>query len=791
MTGAARPRRSYRYLAVIAVVATVFAGFIALWMPGAGAQDGTGVEGTAVAPFTPTPAPPSSVTPTPVPISYQAPIFLDGSFRIVVQRAEWAHEIPELGLNPRSGRDWIAVVADVINFSANPANLTPDQFTIRTNGNPLGGFARQTTQDVAARMGLQPSDPSQQMTLQPNNSVRLMLVFQVDTGVREPGLVYQYNAVPLATLFAQSLGFSNLPSLAQAPTLVNATVSGITSATTVQVTGDATGDQVMAGVDPPTGAQCYANEAKNVLSPVIGTPVMIEQPTGGQRGVLLWFPHADGTRELINQSLVILGYSASDTDPGNAFAPWMSDSQQVAQLRRAGLWGACTNQHGVSRPSTVERATLETAIDGQITAPYTPWVEWSPLIKALPGGGAIAFYSAEAQSADPSTPTPSETLQRKIYYSTYDPATATWSVGMPLPNGGALQFGVAGVVDSRGRVHIVYSDRKADSPAAVSVLKYMVRDTNGTWSQPQDVAPSAQAGHQLSPAIAIDSNDNLYVVWQDQRDFSEQARRDSPSNADIYAAEKPAGGVWSAALPVNKHTENELASRPLIAVDGNRVVALWSIYDTRMGTAAAARIDWSQRTIGEDGLTWPKAATMIAGRGEAFGGRLLDLKADPTGGLIFVYARQSTDTFLFMERLPANSDTWSSDILITYGNRGTFPSLTVARDGTAYIVYNIGTGDRVDVGAVAVAPNSISPGPEVILTSDQPGAHGRPVATTDITALPWVIFYSQPEGGTPNAVETMRNFIVPRSNDELQAIIEAGQTPTPTSAPSPTATAAP
>ena len=125
---------------------------------------------------------------------------------------------------------------------------------------------------------------------------------------------------------------------------------------------------------------------------------------------------------------------------------------------------------------------------------------------------------------------------------------------------------------------------------------------------------------------------------------------------------------------------------------------------------------------------------MIAGRGEAFGGRLLDLKSDPTGGLIFIYARRNSDTFLFMERLPANSNEWSSDILITYGDRGTFPSLTVGRDGTAYIVYNIGTGDRIDVGAVAVAPNSISPGPEVILTSDEDGAHGRPVATTDITA---------------------------------------------------------
>ena len=73
----------------------------------------------------------------------------------------------------------------------------------------------------------------------------------------------------------------------------------------------------------------------------------------------------------------------------------------------------------------------------------------------------------------------------------------------------------------------------------------------------------------------------------------------------------------------------------------------------------------------------------------------------------------------------------------------------------------------------------------MILTADEAGAHGRPGVTTDITSLPWVIYFSQPENGTPNSIEAMRNFIVPRTNEELQAIIDAGKTPTPT--PSPTA----
>ena len=63
MIGASRPRRTYRYLAVMTVAGMLLTGFIALWMPGAVAQDQTGVEGTAVAPYTPTPVPTSSITP--------------------------------------------------------------------------------------------------------------------------------------------------------------------------------------------------------------------------------------------------------------------------------------------------------------------------------------------------------------------------------------------------------------------------------------------------------------------------------------------------------------------------------------------------------------------------------------------------------------------------------------------------------------------------------------------------------------------------------------------------------
>lgn len=783
MIGGKRQTRGSRSIVAIAAVVLIVAGVIS-WLPSAWAQDGTDFAGTAVAEFTPTTVVEPTPTPTPPAVNYDAPEFMDGPFRITVQRAAFAHTIDELDLKARADRDWVAVVVDVVNFSDVATSVTPSQFSIRSGGVPLkGGMAKTTSTDVAGKLGITQSDVDQAMLLQPGQSLRLALVFQLDLGQRELALIYKLNALPLESRIAQNLGFSGLPAIAAAPQTTNAIVESVMNGNTLTTIGDTPGTFDMTGVDSPVNNDCYAAEATQRLQSIVGAPVLIEQPGNGQSGIYLWLPMADGTRVLVNQDMVLAGASASNAKAGGKFSDWLDDSEFAAHVRTAGLWGRCTSQHGVARPDTIERVTYETAIDGGETSPYIPWVQWSPLLLSLPNGGAIAFYSAEAAPKDPSTPTPADQLERKLYFALYDAATGKWSTAEPLPNGGKLQFGVAGVVDSIGRVHIVYSDRAGDNDSDPSTLKYMVRELDGSWSNPQDVSKHSLAGHQLSPSLAIDANDMLYLVWQDQRLFSSEERAASSSNGDAFYASKPVNGKWSAAVSVNTHTAGELVSRPQIAVDGDRAVATWSVYKSNnLGTAN--RIEWSYLNFG-DNAKWAKPLVMIVGRGESFGGRLLDLKADPTGGVIFVFARQSTDTFLFMRRLPADSTEWSTDVLLTYGDRGAFPSLTVAPDGTAYVVYNLGDGESVNVAGVAVPAKSIVPGPEVILTSSQDGSQGRPAVTTDITGLPWIIYYSQPKDGTPNAVEAIRNFIIPRSSAELQALIDAAGTPTasPTTTP--------
>lgn len=775
MAGAAHPTRTVRFVAVMLAAAMLLTGLMTVWNAGAGAQDGTDFAGTAVAENTPTPYVEPTPTPTPEPVEMLEPAFIDGLFRIVLQRAERGAAIPELGLNARSGREWVAVVVDVINFSTLSTSVEPSRFKLRLAGGKTGGMARSTTEQTAASLNMNPRRVSDNTLLQSGDSRRFVLVFQIDAGQRDPALVYQFNALPLQNRMALDLGFDDLPPVASAPSLTAAVITRVVDGKTVELAGGVEGERAMYGVDPPGENDCFANRAEERLETVVGYNVLVEE-IEGEDEVYLWLPFQEGQRVLINQDLIVSGHADNVTSPGAVFADWFRDSLQVAQLRTNGLWGQCTGPHGANRPNAIERGVFEVAWGGGAASAYHPWIDWSPIILRLPDGGAIAFFSAERPAADPATPTPADALVRKIVYSTYDPATGAWSTAVPLPEGGNLQFGVSGVVDSHGRVHIVFSDRKVDAPAALSTLKYMVREVSGTWSRPENVGANSRAGHQLSPSLGIGADDTLYVVWQDQRRFSEEARAASPANADVFFSFRAPDGDWVTPAPVNEHADTEATNRPLLAVDGDRLVVVWSVYLTG-NLSAANRVDWSHIQIADVAATaaetpWAAALPMIAGRGEAFGGRLLDLEADPTGGVVFVFGRQNTDTFLFLRRLPVNSTEWSGDILITFGNRGTYPALTVSADGTTYVVYNLGSGDEARIAGVALATGSITPGPEVVLTGGQEGLQGVPGITTDATALPWVIYLAQsPESTQADSAEAIRNFLIPRSTEELRAIM--------------------
>jgi hypothetical protein len=431
--------------------------------------------------------------------------------------------------------------------------------------------------------------------------------------------------------------------------------------------------------------------------------------------------------------------------------------------------GAGLNTVSASQPSY---DTLR--VDGVPAAlPYEVWVAWTPLIVPLPDGGAISFFSAQSVNPDATVGT------KKLYTSRLDPAAGTWSAANPL-NGGQIQFGPAAVVDSQGTVHVVYTDRADDQATSYGQIVYIKSTAEGGWSDPVPVAPNEAAGHQLSPELALDKLGGLHVIWQDQRGVDQASREAAASNADIYSSDLGADGAWTPAQQVNTRPDATTnASRPQLGTDGDRLVAIWSIYDAASGLDTAARLEWSTRPI-DGSAGWTPAQTLLDRGNAQIGGRLLDLASNPNGGVTLIYGSRidSVNTLLAQQLQPA-ATAWDPAVTLVSGDKGSFPSATAAPDGTIVVAYNIGSGQGVQVGAVALVPGAPRGSVETVITSGEDGAQGRPMITIDANGRLWVIYMHEPSGGVANEVRVIRGAII---STELAPETPAA-TPVPAASP--------
>lgn len=712
-------------------------------------QDGTAPT-TAATPDTTTPiASPTSATPVADQVAEgDAPQFLVGPWRIAITFASKSGDVPELELEGRSGREWIVLIADVSNWSGNDATFAPVEFGIRAAGEEeAGGFARQTTEDSAERLSIEPRDTGDGVEIAEGDTERLVLVFRIASTEAELFLQYNSQTLPLTAPIARGGSLDDLPEVNELPDLTEAEVTGVPDGSSLELDGQPVR---LAGVDAPLEGECFAGQAARRLERLAGDQVLVEDDPVSD-AVYAWVEDEDGVRTLVNHSVISAGSAAFDQGTTGAFATWLAESDRQARMELAGLWGACTNQHGTGRSTEPETTSLALRSDGE-TRPYAPWVAWSPLIVTKPDGSAWVFFSAEPTDGG-------DAGNKRLYYSRYDTASGNWSTARAM-RGGEVQMGPSAVVDADGVVHLVYCDRSRDEEGVFSEIMYTKEDGEGGWTDPIPVARLDTSGFQLSPSLAIDRNGQLHVTWQDQRAFADEARQASPSNADIFVSDLGPDGVWTIPVLVNTHYSDAVASRPQIVADGDRLVAIWSVYAAEIGLNAAVRVEWSSRPLDKP-FDWTPPQPLVVGRGESFGGRLLDLEADPTGGVVFVYGRQATDTFLFLRRLKPGATEWGGDTLLTFGDRGTFPSVTVSQEGVVYVVYNVGDGGAVDVGAVAIPYRSIQPGPEVVLTTEQENTQGRPIVATDVTGRPWIVYFSEPPAGTANEVRILRNAEVP------------------------------
>ncbi|UCE37653.1 MAG: BNR-4 repeat-containing protein [Thermoplasmata archaeon] len=148
-----------------------------------------------------------------------------------------------------------------------------------------------------------------------------------------------------------------------------------------------------------------------------------------------------------------------------------------------------------------------------------------------------------------------------IYFAKSSDWGETWTDPNILVDvGSGNQSNPSIAVDSAGTLYLAWQD-----DGGVDWDIYFTRSENGgeSWAYPPTKISTA-GGTQTDPCLKVDSSDNIYVVWEDDRN----------SNFDIYfAMSTNRGDDWSDPnTKVNRDPASSLQLNPTVAVDAEGTI---------------------------------------------------------------------------------------------------------------------------------------------------------------------------------------------------------------------------
>jgi hypothetical protein len=139
-------------------------------------------------------------------------------------------------------------------------------------------------------------------------------------------------------------------------------------------------------------------------------------------------------------------------------------------------------------------------------------------------------------------------------------ARADWDPAIRLTWTSGNSFQPAIAIGSDYQIHVVWND---DTPGNGEIYYKKSSNSGGTWSTAKRLTLTSEGSSH--PAIAIDANDALHVVWQDT----------TPGNYEIYYLRSQDGGTnWSAARRIT-WTSGESRSPAIAAGSGNSLHVVW------------------------------------------------------------------------------------------------------------------------------------------------------------------------------------------------------------------------
>ncbi|MDP9335385.1 MAG: hypothetical protein M3Q30_19055, partial [Actinomycetota bacterium] len=340
------------------------------------------------------------------------------------------------------------------------------------------------------------------------------------------------------------------------------------------------------------------------------------------------------------------------------------------------------------------RTSLDEFVQGITTAPSVTWAA-STQVNAV--GTGVQDHPAIALGNE--APAPAAYLvwddarsgNADIYFSKRDPTTGVWGANVKVNSdtGTRVQVNPALALDSANNAYAVWEDSRDGANNKIDTNIYSSKRSNstGNWSTPNVKVNDDATGNptQRNPRIAGTAAGMETAVWVDLRS----------SQINIYSSQltTPGGTAWQ--TPNKKITNDTAAPKdfPDVAVGSDGTAyAVWQ--DSRNGNA-----DIYFAKLAPGGAAWTTPNVKVSDDPGTAAQTNARIGVDGAGNLTVVWLDARTSPAkIRVSRQLAGTTTWSTSTIATdAAARPLSVALSVRSDGKVYVAFHDNRGTSFDV----------------------------------------------------------------------------------------------
>ncbi|MFX1574519.1 MAG: hypothetical protein ACFFB0_17395 [Promethearchaeota archaeon] len=269
-----------------------------------------------------------------------------------------------------------------------------------------------------------------------------------------------------------------------------------------------------------------------------------------------------------------------------------------------------------------------------------------------------------------------------IFYKYFNRTTNSWSNLEVVTSESTLQTNTPSLaVDHKGNIHVTYQEH-------MDIYYKRLNMSTHSWSTPELVSSeSTPISSSSSPSIAIDSAGNVHIVWEDSSDIN-----GAGIDLDIfYKRYDVALRNWTTTEVVSTESANS-SSAPCLAIDSSdNIHIMWTDFTNYAGAGLDADIFHKYYNVETNSWTTVEVISTESNADSLYPSFAIDSLdnlhvawVDGTN-----YNNAGNDWDIFYKFFKQNTSSWSTtEVVFTESNaESLFPSLAIDKEDNIHIVW--------------------------------------------------------------------------------------------------------